>query len=93
MTPPSSPHAWFARARGQRVNVNSVVDLVVYIYILLFSCPAVRFCCLCKFTTFCYGLLQDLVNLAFAMYILLCFPVLSVGVLHLVNPVEVYCGI
>ena len=52
-----------ARARGRRVNVDSVVDLVVY------------------------------------MYILLCFPVLSVGfvvsvgLLHVVNPVEVYYGI
>ena len=64
MTPPSFPaRRGSARARGRRVNVDSVVDLVVYMYILL--------CFLVLYVGF----------------------VVSVGLLHVVNPVEVYYGI
>ena len=52
-----------ARALVRRVNVDSVVDLVVYMYILL--------CFLVLYVGF----------------------VVSVGLLHVVNPVEVYYGI
>ena len=50
-----------ARARGRRVNVDSVVDLVVYMYILLcFPVLSVGF-------VVSVGLLWEIVNLGFAI--------------------------
>ena len=59
-----------ARARGRRVNVDSVVDFVVYMYILLcFPVLTVGFVVSVGllFSKPRRGLLREIVNLAFAI--------------------------